>query len=270
MDITENYKEKLLENLPKVGASFLIIIIFYIVAIIYKRNILSYIDKNKKNSASKKLLYDFLAKIVYYVFIIIGIFLALANLGFNINTLLVVFGSAGLALALAIQSTFTQVVSGLIIIIFEYFNHGDLIEINGTMGYVENFNLLYTILYDTRGVKIIVPNNLIINGNFVNYYDKEQIYSSFSVKVSNNNDFDYDVLLNNIKDELRNKCPYVIDKDDVFAVISNASASGTEISVRFLIERDNYYKALYSGQYIVRKLFSDSNILLLDNSYLSQ
>ena len=34
MDITENYKEKLLENLPKVGASFLIIIIFYIVAII--------------------------------------------------------------------------------------------------------------------------------------------------------------------------------------------------------------------------------------------
>jgi len=193
----------------------------------------------------------------------------MANLGFNINTLLVIFGSAGLALALAIQSSVSQLVSGLIIIVFNYFNNDDLIEINNSMGFVKNFNLLNTVIYDPRGVKIIIPNSTITSGNFMNYYDQEKIYVQFFVTISNNNLINYDILLENIKEALINNCTYIINKENVFAKISNISLSGTELNIKFLINHNDYYKANDSGKQIVRKFMTDNKILLLDNGYLS-
>jgi small conductance mechanosensitive channel len=269
VDLPSDYKEKLIEYLPKVGASFLIVIIFYVIAIIVNKRLLNYILINNSKNVKKKLIYDFLAKILYYAIITIGIFLGLANLGFNINTLLVIFGSAGLALALAIQSSVSQLVAGLIIIVFNYFNNDDLIEVNGTMGFVKNFNLLNTVIHDTRGVKIIIPNNIITGGSFTNYYEKEKIFAEFNVNISNNNLLNYDILLNNIKEALINNCVYVVDKENVFAIISNISSSGTEIKIKFLINHSDYHKAQASGKHIIRKFMSDNKVLLLDNGYLS-
>jgi small conductance mechanosensitive channel len=267
--LPNDYKEKLIEYLPKVGASFLIVIIFYVIAIIINKRLLNNIEINNSKTPKKKLIYDFLAKILYYAIITIGIFLGMANLGFNINTLLVIFGSAGLALALAIQSSVSQLVSGLIIIVFNYFNNDDLIEINNSMGFVKNFNLLNTVIYDPRGVKIIIPNSTITSGNFMNYYDQEKIYVQFFVTISNNNLINYDILLENIKEALINNCTYIINKENVFAKISNISLSGTELNIKFLINHNDYYKANDSGKQIVRKFMTDNKILLLDNGYLS-
>ena len=267
--LSNNYKKYIIEYLPKIGISILIIIIFYIIAFFSKKYILKNIDNKDKNGNIKnKLLYEFLSKLIYYLIILVGIFFALSNLGFNLNTLFIIFGSAGLAIALAIQTTFTQLVSGLIIICFNYFNNGDLIQINDTMGFIESFNLLNTTILDIRGVKTIIPNNNITNGNFINYFNKDKIYLHFNVKISNNNIINYDILLNNIKDALIEKCSYIDDKKNVFILISDTSSFGTELLVRFLIKSNDYYKALFSAQLIVRKVLANDNVLLLDNAYL--
>jgi len=267
-----DYKTKMIDFLPKIGGSFIIFIIFYIIAIISKKHIISKIENNyveKNKNIKNKLLYEFLSKIIYYLIIVIGIFFALSNLGINLNTLFIIFGSAGIAVALSIQSSFSQIVSGIIIIVFSYFKIGDLIQINNTMAFVEDFNLINTTVYDIRGVKTIIPNNTITNSNFTNYCYKDKIYLHFNVTLSNNNSINYDKLLVDIKDALIRECQYVDDINNVFILISSTSSYGTELLIRFLIKNSDYYPALYRSQFIVRKLLNDDNILLLDNSYLS-
>ena len=177
-------------------------------------------------------------------------------------------GSIGLAIALAIQSTFTQFVSGLIILYFNYFDTGDLIQLNTTLGFIESFNLFNTTIYDSRCVKTIISNNNITNGNFTNYYKKDKIYVHFNVKLSNNNIINYDILLDNIKNALIKECTYVVDKNNVFVLVFDMSTHCTELLIRLLIKNTDYFKALFSAQLIVRKVLANDNVLLLDNAYL--
>ena len=267
--LLNSYKKDIIEYIPKIGISFLIIIFFFIIAIVLKKFILSENNNpNDTNKENKKILNNFLSIFIYYLIIFLGIFFAISNLGFNLNTLFIFFGSIGLAIALAIQSTFTQLVAGLIILYFNYFDTGDLIQLNTTLGFIESFNLLNTTIYDNRGVKTIIPNNNITNGNFTNYYKKDKIYVHFNVKLSNNNIINYDILLDNIKNALIKECTYVVDKNNVFVLVFDMSTYGTELLIRLLIKNTDYFKALFSAQLIVRKVLANDNVLLLDNAYL--
>ena len=256
--------------LSKGGISIAIIIVFYIIALIVEKRFINLIEKeNAQNKMDNQILYRLLANLFYYVIIIIGIIIALVNIGFSLNTLLIFVGSVGLAIALAIQGTVTQIVSGITILFFKYFNVGDLIEINSTMGYVDNFNLLNTTIIDPRNVKIVIPNNTITSGTFVNYYNKETIYSQFFITLSNNNNIHYETLINNIKKTLISDCKYVIDKDKVFVFITDTSEPGTKMVIKFLIKNSDFYDALFASQEIVRNLLANDNVLLLDNNYFT-
>jgi small-conductance mechanosensitive channel len=251
--------------------SIIIILFFFIIAYFFKKISMYYIKQNDKNNKNnkKELLYIFIIDVIYYCILVIGIIYGLSNIGVDVKTIFILFSSVGLALALAVQSTFSQIVSGLIIIFYNYFNYGDLIQMDdNTMGFIKKFNLLYTTIYDIRKVETIIPNNLLLKGNFTNLYASDEIYMTYNVRLSNNNSIDYDILLLNLKNELINNCSYIVDKKNVYVYISNMSSYGTELLIKFLIKSHDYYQALFSSTFLVRKLLADENILLLDNSYL--
>lgn len=255
--------------LPKIGISIAIVIFFYIIAKIIHNNTKKIINKSETDN---KILYKLFGDIFYYIIVFIGIMIALVYIGFNLNTLLVVFGSIGLAIALAIQGTVSQVVSGIMILFFKYFKTGDIVEINNTTGYINNFNLLNTSIIDPLGVKFTIPNNNIINGTFTNYCNQENIYVDIITALSNNNTINYDTLLSNIKNIIMKDCKYIINPSDpksVIITLADTSTSGTKITARVLIKNINYFSVQRDVRLIIRKLLSDDNVLLLDNSYLS-
>ena len=268
-------KDNTLQFLPKMGTSIIIIIIFYIIAFLIRKLIFRLIKRNKTNDEKIKnnnneILYELLGNIIYYVIVIVGILFALVNIGFNLNSLLIVFGSIGLAIALAIQGSITQIVSGIIILFFKYFNIGDLVQINGIMGFVDNFNLLNTSIVPPTGEKIIIPNNIITSGSFTNYFNKEKIYHDIFVTLSNNNTIDYNILTENIKSTLLKNCEYIVnDKDNIHVFISDISASGTKLFARILIYSRDFHIADVTARKLIRTLLADDNVLLLDNNYTS-
>ena len=267
IQINDEFKEKAKSNAYKIVVSLIIIIITLIIANIIKNSILNKFIEKENNENKNKILYTVVSSLIYYIIIFIGVVIALINLGYQLSTIFIVLGSVGIAIALAVQGTITQVVSGFVILFFRYFNIGDFILCNGMIGYITDFNLLTTTLTDQAGVKVMLPNSSFTSSPFTNYTANKDVLFKLYLTLSSNNTIDFDILLNNIKNSIINKSSYVSDKSKVSVVVNDIQGSGTTICVNVPIKSINYTSAGNDARLIVRRILAHDNVLLLDNSY---
>ena len=93
--------------------------------------------------------------------IIAGAVGALATLGVNVTAMVAGLGLTGFAVGFALKDAVSNLVSGLLIVMYSPFDIGDEIEVSGVTGKVADINLRYvTVKTDTDSV-------MIPNGNFV-------------------------------------------------------------------------------------------------------
>lgn len=254
-------------NIPKLGIYIVILLLFYLLALGVSNYIKIFLGNNDTTSNNKIILETF-SQISFYAILSVGIIYILVKLGFNLNTILVLIGSAGLAIALALQNSITNVASGFIILFLQYYDIGDLIEINNTLGHVDSFNLFNTTIKDLDDVSTNIPNTTIVNGALTNYYKNKDMHLSFFVTISNyDNSININDLSSKIVNELQNNCTYVTDKDNVKVKIYDLSKEGTKIKVVVPIESKNYINAKYMAQEIVRELMRINNVYLIDYYY---
>jgi len=95
---------------------------------------------------------------------IIGIIAGLQFLdamGVNLAPLLASAGVAGLAIGLAAQSVFKDMLNGILILIEDQFNIGDTVRLAGLTGTVEAMTLRKTTVRDGDGTLYVIPNSQI-------------------------------------------------------------------------------------------------------------
>ena len=114
-----------------------------------------------------------LARLVVFV---IGGLIVLQTLGIAITPILTALGVGGLAVALALQDTLSNLFSGLYIIAARQIKPGDYIKLNtGEEGYVVDITWRTTKIRDIPNNLIIVPNAKLASATITNYHlpDKE-------------------------------------------------------------------------------------------------
>jgi small conductance mechanosensitive channel len=117
------------------------------------------------------------------VIALIALFLILAEVGINITALLAGFGVFGIAVGLAAQHLIKDLISGLIILIENQYNVGDVIRVAGVAGGVEEINLRRTVLRDLDGIIHIVPNGEIgVASNFTKLWSRAHLNISVAYK----------------------------------------------------------------------------------------
>ena len=177
-DKFESLKNKSIDFAPIFIISIFIFVIFYVIAEYYKSVMLQKSKRdiyNEQESITQNIIYFELSSIVYYAIFCLGILFALVNLGFNVAAIITILGAVGLALGLAFQETFKNIISGIYISINNIFRIGDIISlkmlgnINSISGKIIDFNLYYTtILEPTTNLITIIPNTLIQNNILTN------------------------------------------------------------------------------------------------------
>jgi small-conductance mechanosensitive channel len=82
------------------------------------------------------------------------------------------FAGAGILvviLGLAAQSTFANIISGILIVISRPFRVGDLIKVgNNYNGFVDDITLRHTVILDFQNRRIIIPNSIMGNETILN------------------------------------------------------------------------------------------------------
>jgi len=82
-------------------------------------------------------------------------------LGFKLEPLLASAGVAGVALGLAAQTIVKDCLNGILILVEDQYNVGDVVKLGGVGGTVENMSLRKTQVRDGDGTLYIIPNSQI-------------------------------------------------------------------------------------------------------------
>ena len=278
-------KEKIVYSIVNIVFAIIIFLIFYTIARIsfnkIKKVNINKIIKEKKDTDDLKiptpnpedskifsqLHRKFLAELIFYILILIGIIFSLNKVGVNMSTFMVILGTIGFGIAFGLQNFVGEIVSGIAILVLGYFNLGDIIKIKETIGYVKNFNLTNTTIINNFGEIIIIPNSLITSDLFINITKNKKIFVLIPAKISNTNKINYPELLEKLAEKVKSS-KFVIDKNEVKAIIRDmADEAGTTLAVKAKVESVNYFKCMGNIRLIMRQTFEDEGIILLDWSY---
>ncbi|HUV32912.1 MAG TPA: mechanosensitive ion channel domain-containing protein [Devosiaceae bacterium] len=109
------------------------------------------------------------AQLVRYGILIIAIVIALGQLGVQTTSVLAVLGAAGLAVALALQGTLSNLAAGIMLIWLRPLRAGEYIDVGGIAGTVVEIGLFATRLRSAEGLFVFSPNNKIWDATITNY-----------------------------------------------------------------------------------------------------
>lgn len=98
-----------------------------------------------------------LSKIVRYVLTILGITIALQNLGVEVGVLLTAFGVTGIVLSYGMKDIVANFIASILILGYKHIKINDYIKIKDWEGQVMDINLRYTTLR-TNDMTVFVPN----------------------------------------------------------------------------------------------------------------
>ena len=132
----------------------------------------------------------FVVHVSRYALFIFFTIVILSQLGIETTSLVAMLGAAGLAIGLALQGSLSNFAAGVLIIVFRPFRVGDLVEVGGAMGTVQEIQIFTTVLHTVDNLRIVVPNDLITKGKIINYSANDIRRIDLTVGVASTQDLE--------------------------------------------------------------------------------
>jgi small-conductance mechanosensitive channel len=110
-----------------------------------------------------------ISKMVNYVILVIGFFVGVAVLGFDLTRLTILVGAFGVGLGFGLQNIINNFVSGLILLFERPIKVGDVIQLGGNEGVVKHIGIRASIVEARNGSEFIVPNGSLISETVTNW-----------------------------------------------------------------------------------------------------
>lgn len=117
----------------------------------------------------------------YSIYTII-VLLALQNAGVNLNALLAASAALLVGVGFALQTFFQDIISGVFILVDQSVHVGDIIEVDGKVGKVQNITLRTTRAVTIDNKVLIIPNHMYLTNTLYNWTENGEITRE-SVKV---------------------------------------------------------------------------------------
>jgi len=168
---------------------FAILLLFKLIAILAKRVVQRALQASDTIKISK-LLQDFFISMVGRVIMLIGVLIALSQLGIQIGALLAGLGVVGFIVGFALQDTLSNFASGLMILLYRPFDVGDIIEVAGLKGVVREMSLVSTTVFAFNNEKLVIPNNKIWGDTIRNITSEDTRRVDFSFPVGHGADIE--------------------------------------------------------------------------------
>lgn len=210
-----------------------------------------------KRSGMDDMLRKFLSNILYSLLLTFVVIATISQLGIQTASLVAVIGAAGLAVGLALQGSLANFAAGVLMIIFRPYKLGDLVDVAGIEGFVEEVDIFTTVLRLPDKTKIIVPNGQVMGDKIVNYTEAELRRMELVVGIGYGDDIDKarEVILTTIKGS-----EYVVDDPAPQVTVAELGDSSVNLAVRPWVPSAKYAPASHELNERVKKALDANNI----------
>ncbi len=129
------------------------------------------------------LILGFVRSLVHITLLLFVFLAALSALGVQTTSFLAVLGAAGLAVGLALKDSLANLASGFLMVVLRPFQVGDLVEVDGITGKVEEIRIFNTLLRTGDNRLVILPNARVTDRRIVNHSNCDRRRLEIDVRV---------------------------------------------------------------------------------------
>ncbi len=162
--------EQFIRALPGMISAVVVFIVFLYLAALSSRAVVRALEKR----AIKAQEISMLSKVTYWSVVIIGLVIALQQVGFNLTAFLAGLGIAGFTIGFALQDVSKNFIAGLLLLLQKPFEIGETIEVIGYTGTVLEIDLRATELRTLDGLLVTIPNANVFTEPITNFSRAEK------------------------------------------------------------------------------------------------
>lgn len=110
-----------------------------------------------------------LSSLLHYAVVLVGFFLAVSALGFDLTRVTILAGAFGVGMGIGLQNVVANFVAGLVLLVEHRIHVGDLIEMGDLQGEVQEIGLRASRIRSWTGSEVIVPNSKLTADRVTNW-----------------------------------------------------------------------------------------------------
>jgi small conductance mechanosensitive channel len=255
----EEIKQFIIDEATKVITSAVLIvataIIFIVVGLIVGRFVRKQKEKRRRSVTVAKMVQS----IFRYTFAIIIIIIILNVWGLSVMPILAGAGIIGIAIGFGAQSLIKDLIAGIAIVFDNYYDIGDVIEINGFKGTVVELGLKSTRIQNWKGeIKIF------FNGDIKDVINYSKNSSTGVVEFEVDGRESIDKVLTLLEEKLvylKDVFPQIIEGPNVIG-ITKITGRGFNVLITVKTASETHYSVQREINRVIKELFEANNIRL--------
>ena len=253
---SKNYEEipqYLLSIAPLIVSAVLIVIAGFIISNFIGKLVV----KGLQAKGVDPSIHSFIKTVVTLILKFIFILSALSTLNFDINSFVTALGAAGVTAGIGLQSSISQLASGVQILANHPFKSGDYIDVGNVSGKVQEIKIMYTVLVTIDNKRVIIPNSYITSNNIINYNaeSRRRLDLVFSIAYDNDIALAKQTLLEVVKSN-----ELIFTDPEPLIAVKEHGASSVNLTCFVWCSADEYWNVYYYMQERVKLAFDEKGI----------
>ncbi|MDA8990700.1 mechanosensitive ion channel [Opitutales bacterium] len=110
-----------------------------------------------------------LSKVFRTFLVVLSLAIALSTIGLDLSSFAILGGAIGVGIGFGLQKVVSNLVSGLILLVDRSIKPGDVIEIEGTYGWINSLRARYASVITRDGKEHLIPNEDLITNRVINW-----------------------------------------------------------------------------------------------------
>lgn len=178
-------------------------------------------------------------------------------LGIETTSFVALLGLVGLAIGAALQGTLGHLASGIMIMLFKPYKVGDLVQVQGQLGNVDEIHIFNTVITAPDNKKIVIPNGIATGGIIVNLSANKYLRVDLNAAMPYEEDFEKvrNIILNALKN-----VPKVRENPTPVIEIEKFNEDNVLLAVRPFANTEDYWDVYFNAYKSVKEALGNAGI----------
>lgn len=227
--------------LETVGIQIIQCIAVFVIGMIVIRIVKTTIKRATKNSNNPTLVGFFISCLNVLLYVVI-FYIIFSILGISTASFIAALSAAGLAIALSLKDSLSNLANGVLIVSTKPFVEGDYVLIGTVEGTVKSVSMFTTKIITVDNKEITIPNSKVISNEVINYSARTTRRVDFDVYVAYDSDIDK---VKRVLMDVMKKNKLIAKSPEPFARLYNYGDSCLEFRIRAWTSTDAYWDCYF-------------------------